>query len=199
MNILEKFSVVCTLFFIRDSSVSVVFQMKKKIPDPLDNYYNYNALVYMYTELSELNSDVIDNAIQDVENYIEEMKQKSNIGAISAIGMLMRLATDSAFKKQMLEARLQHRAIIATLTYGDDTFFNDYLFPRIKELSMLDFKDTRDYRLSMLKDFTFQQFSEELASTLADFQITFDEELIQKATERIQEVNHFFETSRLGE
>lgn len=164
--------------------------MKKIIADPLDNYYNYVAITELVTKLSAGNQDMIEPANKEIEEYIESMKSKGGVGALNALGLSMRFATDSDFRVQMIEATIQHKAIIATFLSDNDVYFNDYLFPKIKELANYDFQDTRDYRLHKLMDFSFEQFQKEL-------EMNCDDIILNRGLNRIELVKQYFLTDKV--
>lgn len=182
--------------------------MKKKIPDPLDNHYNYDALLTMYTEISDLNADMADLAYKHIQDYIKSKEDEGSIGAIKAIGLSIRLETDSEFRRQMIEAKLQHEAVICSFVLNEDVFFDDYLFPRICFLSQRDFKDTLEYRLHLLSAFSFEQYSKNLAQSLSLSvnesdkelaELIFDQSVVDKGVSRIALMKNHFLTKQEGQ
>ena len=161
------------------------FLMKKIVEDPTNVFYNLSALTDLFTEFSDFNKDDIPLAEKDVQEYIKDLTAQGSNYELKAIGISMRFETDSEFRKQMLEASLQHQAIIESIFYDDDSFFDNYLFPKIKALAKFDFGDTKEFRLYKLIHFSFEEFEKQTAMTLSDF-------YLKKGKERINMLIQYF-------
>jgi len=153
---------------------------RKKIK--MDNSFNidYKAVAQAYCEFQyeyqeyEANEKINEYLVHLAEygdDYVEELNRRLN--------------TESDFKSQMMYSVLHLSVLItASLVDGDDGMYDEAL-KIVKEKSKEDYKETRDFKIYLLENFSIHDLEKEIG-------YPFSKELMDSYAKKYIEMYNFF-------